>query len=130
MRDPVTANLLVAAICLGLVGVSGGLALWMFRYLRRRVAQILDYSELECRPLGLADLSPGTRRHFDELTPEITRLSFRPLGDYLLKRTIFARRFLSADGCAVAEIVATRFGLLSAIRSFDFISVLSDGTYL
>jgi hypothetical protein len=76
------------------------------------------------------DLPGGTRRYFDDLTPEMTWLGFRQLADRRVKRGLVVRHFLSADGRTVGELFEFNPLPFYRIRTFAFISVLADGTYV
>jgi hypothetical protein len=118
-----------------LFAVNGAVLVLFFRSLKRVVHTCrshLEYDELPYEPVYPEELPRATRAYFDRLTPEIVTLGFEPIGDCRVRPCplVFERCFLSADRCTFAYVVDWRVSLFQHIRTFEFASVLPDGTYV
>lgn len=120
----------VAGVCAVLALLSGAVAACGLRLFVRRMKSRLEYTEIRCRPLSVAELPRAVRRDFERREPELQRLGFRQLGDFFVEGVAYTRRFLSGDGATVGEIAVQCLGPLPVLRVVDFFSVLEDGTYL
>jgi len=132
MNAEMTVAITMAAIALAMVPVAL-IVMWrMQKRLLERIQRQFDYDDLECAHVDVLDLPKATRQHFDTLTDRMTALGFRRIGDHRVRSQplTYVRRFISDDRRTFGELVDARMLPLWHLRTYDFISVLGDGTYL
>ena len=129
-------NLILMIVCMTLmmaVSLVGMVLAWRLnkRMIKRFQSQF-EYNELDCRHVDLLDLPGATREHFESLTNEITSLGFSQIGDHRIRSwpLTYVRRFISDDRRTFGELVYAKMLPFWPLRTYDFISVLADGTYL
>lgn len=128
-------GLQILLIILVLAVVNLGLLVLAYRLFKRFVQRSqsrLEYDDLECEPVEGHELPNATRGYFDSLTPEMILLGFRLIGDHRIRSSplVLERRFISADGRTFALIVDWKHMPIWHTRTFEFTSVLADGTFV
>ena len=128
-------ELQIVLVILVVAVVNLGLMVLAYKHFKRFVERNrsrLEYDDLECEPVGAHELPDATRGYFDSLTPEMILLGFRLIGDHRIRSSplVLERRFISADHRTFALIVDWKHMPIWHTRTFEFASVLADGTFV
>jgi hypothetical protein len=117
-------------VLFALVALAVGISMLVFaRSIVARLAGVSVYRDFVNRRLSNEELPRRTRAHFERQTPDVERLGYVLVGDYLLQEwpmRAIARFLLSRDGqaiCAIQDWKTT----FRTIRTYSFTTVFDNG---